>query len=80
MSKELQRLVQEIIDIGKQRGLTQKEMGERTIGETALSRLKKADDARYSTLSELGHLVGMKLIWVDDQSDLASLVNQGELF
>ena len=80
MNDDLVLLVTEALAQAKKQGLRQKDVAERSqIGEVALSRLKKADDARFSTLQALGESVGLKLIWVPD-SDLAELVTRGELF
>ncbi len=81
MDKALHKLVVEALDTAKTRGLSQKDLAQAsTLGEVALSRLKKANDAKFSTLSELGKSIGKKLIWVDDKSDLAALVSKGQLF
>jgi len=80
MSAELHVLVDEALALAKAQGMTQKELAEKsTLGEVAISRLKKANDAKFSTLLELGKSMGKKLIWVDD-TDLATLVQKGELF
>jgi len=80
MSTELHELVDEALELAKTQGMNQKELADKsTLGEVAISRLKKANDAKFSTLVELGKSMGKKLIWVDD-SDLATLVQKGELF
>jgi len=80
MSDELHELVDEALELAKAKGMNQKELADKsTLGEVAISRLKKANDAKFSTLLELGKSMGKKLIWVDD-SDLATLVQKGELF
>jgi transcriptional regulator with XRE-family HTH domain len=80
MSDELHELVDEALELAKAQGMNQKELADKsTLGEVAISRLKKANDAKFSTLLELGKSMGKKLIWVDD-SDLATLVQKGELF
>ena len=50
-----------------------------SVGEVALSRLKSADDARFSTLEALGKGVGLRLVWVADNT-LAEHVARGDLF
>ena len=81
MSTILHELVTEALATAKANGLSQKELADiSSLGEVALSRLKKADDAKFSTLAELGRSVGKKLIWVDDHSDVPSLVRKGQLF
>jgi len=80
MRTELHELVDEALQLAKAQGMNQKELADKsTLGEVAISRLKKANDAKFSTLLELGKSMGKKLIWVDD-SDLATLVQKGELF
>jgi len=80
MNNDLVMLVTEALEQARERGMRQKDVAELSqIGEVGLSRLKKADDARFSTLQALGQSVGLKLIWVQD-SKLAELVGKGELF
>ena len=80
MNTDLIKLVTEVLDQAKKQGLRQKDVAELSgIGEVGLSRLKKADDARFSTLQALGESVGLRLIWVPDSS-LAEMVTRGELF
>lgn len=80
MNADLVALVSEALAQAKKQGLRQKDVAERSqIGEVGLSRLKKADDARFSTLQALGESVGLRLIWVPDSS-IAELVTKGELF
>ena len=81
MNTQLHELVSEALAIARQQGLTQKAIAEiSNLDEVGLSRLKKADDARFSTLQELGKVLGKKLVWVDDADDLPVLVQKGELF
>lgn len=81
MNMQLHELVLEALAIAKTQGLNQKAIAEKSsIDEVGLSRLKKADDAMFSTLQELGKAVGKKLIWVDEADDLPGLVQKGELF
>ncbi len=81
MNTQLHRLVTEALDAAKEQGLSQKDIAEiSTLDEVGLSRLKKANDAKFTTLTELGKSVGKKLIWVDDKTDLPELVSKGQLF
>ena len=81
MNTQLHRLVTEALDAAKTQGLSQKDIAETsTLDEVGLSRLKKANDAKFTTLTELGKSVGKKLIWVDDKTDLPELVSKGQLF
>ena len=81
MNEKLHELVTEALDAAKKRGMKQKDLAEiSSLDVVGLSRLKKANDAKFSTLAELGKSVGKKLIWVDDKTDLAELVSKGQLF
>jgi len=81
MNIKLHELVTEALDAAKAQGLTQKKLAATSsLDEVALSRLKKANDAKFSTLEELGKSVGKKLIWVDDKTSLPELVSKGQLF
>lgn len=81
MNIKLHELVTEALDAAKAQGLTQKNLAEiSSLDEVGLSRLKKANDARFTTLEELGKSVGKKLIWVDDETSLPELVSKGQLF
>lgn len=81
MSQELHELVTEALKAAKELGLNQKELAEiSSLDEVGISRLKKANDAKFSTLVELGDSVGKKLIWVDDNTSLPELVRKGNLF
>ena len=80
MNAELHNLVSEIIATARKKGMSQKQLAEAShLGEAAISRLKHADDAKFSTLQDLSKSLGKKLVWVDDSS-LAELVTKGELF
>jgi len=81
MNTKLHELVIEAMDAARAQGLTQKALAEiSSLDEVGLSRLKKANDAKFSTLEELGRSVGKKLIWVDDKTSLPELVSKGRLF
>ena len=81
MNTQLHDLVLDALEMAKRRGLNQKSIADKSsLDEVGLSRLKKADDAMFSTLQELGKVLGKKLIWVDDTDDLPALVQRGELF
>ncbi len=81
MNTKLHKLVTEALDTAKAQGLTQKDLAEiSSLDEVGLSRLKKANDAKFTTLEELGKSVGKKLVWVDDKTDLPELVRKGQLF
>ncbi len=81
MSDTLHKLVNEAFEAAKKQGLKQKDLAEiSSLDEVGLSRLKKANDAKLSTVVELGRSVGKKLIWVDDTTSLPELVSKGQLF
>ncbi len=81
MNEQLHALVTEALAAAKEQGLKQKDLAEiSSLDEVGLSRLKKANDAKFSTLAELGKSVGKRLIWVDDKTDLPELVSKGKLF
>lgn len=80
MNQDLHALVIHALDTASEDGINQKLLASRTqVGEVALSRLKSADDARFSTLQALGKGVGLKLVWVADNT-LAEHVARGDLF
>lgn len=80
MNPDLHSLVAQALQTASDQGLSQKQLATRSaLGEVAISRLKTADDARFSTLQALGKSVGLKLAWVSDSS-LAEQVARGDLF
>ena len=75
-----QKLLNEILATGKQQGLTQALIAERAgLAAETLSRLKKADDVRLSSLQKLATVVGLRLILVADD-DVAEQVSRRDLF
>lgn len=88
MQDHFHALVMQILDTARKQGYNQKQLAELAdLDEVALSRLKKAGDARFSTLDTLGRSVGKKLVWIDDKADtgidgpdVAELVTSGTLF
>lgn len=80
MNPNLHSLVAEALQTASNQGLSQKLLAKQSsLGEVALSRLKSADDARFSTLQAVGKSVGLKLVWVND-TPLAEQVARGDLF
>jgi len=80
MNPDLHLLVTQALQTASDQGMSQKLLAARSsLGEVALSRLKSADDARFSTLQALGKGIGLKLAWVAD-STLAEHVAHGDLF
>jgi len=77
---EANQLVSQILQLAQSRGMDQKALAEAArISPETLSRLKKADDVYFSTLSQLAHAVGMKLSLSSD-APVADKINQGRLF
>jgi transcriptional regulator with XRE-family HTH domain len=75
-----QRLLAEILATGKRQGLTQALIAERAgLAAETLSRLKRADDVRLSSLQRLAAVVGLRLTLVADD-DLAEQIGRRELF
>ena len=75
-----QKLLNEILATGKRQGLTQSLIAERAgLAAETLSRLKKADDVRLSSLQRLAAVVGLRLTLVADD-DLAEQVSRRDLF
>ena len=75
-----QKLLKEILATGKQQGLTQSLIAERAgLAAETLSRLKKADDVRLSSLQRLAAVVGLRLTLVADD-DLAEQIGRRNLF
>jgi transcriptional regulator with XRE-family HTH domain len=75
-----QTLLAEIVEIGHRQGLTQAAIAERAgIAVETLSRLKRADDLRLSSLQRLAAAVGLRIALVPDD-DLAEQVIKQELF
>ena len=75
-----QKLLNEILAACKQQGLTQSVIAERAgLAAETLSRLKKADDVRLSSLQRLAAVVGLRLTLVADD-DLAEQIGRRDLF
>jgi len=73
-------LLQQILALGKEQGLTQITLAQRAgIKPEALSRAKKGEDMRLSTLIALAQVVGLKLSLVPD-APLREKIDSGRLF
>ena len=73
-------LLQQILALGKEQGLTQITLAQRAgITPEALSRAKKGGDMRLSTLNALAHVVGLKLSLMPD-APLRAKIDSGRLF
>ena len=77
---ETQQIISHIIELARQQGMDQKQLAQAAqISAETLSRLKKADDVYFSTLSQLARVVGMKLT-LAPKNDVAGRINEGNLF
>lgn len=75
-----QELIELIIETGKAQGLDQKDLAARvSMTSPDLSRLKKADNSRFSTIETLANAVGLKVALVPD-GDLIEKIEDGDLF
>jgi DNA-binding phage protein len=73
-------LLQQILTLAREQGLTQIMLAQRAgITPEALSRAKKGGNMRLSTLSELAHVVGLKVALVLDEP-LREKIDSGRLF
>jgi len=73
-------LLQQILALGKERGLSQITLARRAgITPESLSRAKRGGDMRVSTLGELAHVVGLKLSLAPDEP-LREKIDSGTLF
>ena len=77
---QLHRLLTEILATARSQGLTQVELAARAgIAVETLSRMKRADDLRFSSLRRLAAAVGLRLALLPDD-DLAEQVSRQALF
>ena len=77
---ETANLLQQILALAKEQGLTQITLAQRAgITPEALSRAKKGGNMRISTLNELAHVVGLKLALISD-APLREKIDSGRLF
>lgn len=75
-----QELIECIIETAKKQGLDQKDLAARvSMTSPDLSRLKKADNSRFSTIERLANAVGLKLALVPGD-DLIEQIEKGDLF
>ena len=73
-------LLNEIIELGKSKGLKQKDLASRAgLSPETLSRAKKSGDMHLSSLLRLAEIVGMKLQLTSDDPVLDK-INNGSLF
>ncbi len=73
-------LLQQVLALGKEQGLTQITLAQRAgITPESLSRAKRGGDMRVSTLNDLAHVVGLKLSLVSG-APLREKIDSGTLF
>lgn len=74
------QLLAQIIELGKRKGLKQKDLADRAgLSAETLSRAKKSGDMHLSSLQNLANIVGLKLCLSPDEP-LMSKINSGSLF
>ena len=73
-------LLSRIIAVGRQKGLRQQDIARRArLQPESLSRAKKSGDMYVSSLGELAHVVGLKLVLIPDQPVIEK-IDKGILF
>ena len=73
-------IINEIIDAAKSQNISQGELASRAgIRQETLSRAKKNSNLRFSTVLQLGQIVGLKLKLITD-NPIADKVQEGTLF
>ena len=74
------QLLAQIIELGKRKGMKQKDLAERAgLSAETLSRAKKSGDMHLSSLQKLANIVGLKLCLSPDEP-LMNKINSGSLF
>ena len=74
------KLLNEIIELSKRKGLKQKELAERAgLSAETLSRAKKSGDMHLSSLVSLAEIVGLKLQLTTD-NPVIDKISSGTLF
>lgn len=77
MREVLSRLLEQIIEAGRNQGLDQKTLVARAgLGASTLSKLKQADDMRLSTLVRLANVVGLRISLSPNDPVLEKLINR----
>ncbi|VAW69750.1 hypothetical protein MNBD_GAMMA09-2308 [hydrothermal vent metagenome] len=79
MNNEINDLIKQIISTGKEQGLSKGDITSRSgMPGNKFGRIINTDP-RASTLIRLGHSVGLRLVFVEDNEDL-SAINNREVF
>ncbi len=77
MREVLSRLLEQIIEAGRNQGLDQKSLVARAgLGASTLSKLKQADDVRLSTLVRLANVVGLRISLSPNDPVLEKLIER----
>ncbi len=77
MREVLSRLLEQIIEAGRNQGLDQKTLVARAgLGASTLSKLKQADDVRLSTLVRLANVVGLRITLSPNDPVLEKLIER----
>ncbi len=77
MREVLSRLLEQIIEAGRNQGLDQKTLVARAgLGASTLSKLKQADDVRLSTLVRLANVVGLRISLSPNDPVLEKLIDR----
>ena len=83
MSKQIQTLIQQLIDAAKAQGLSQAQLAERAgLSAVGLSKAKSRGDIRASTLAELASQLDLELALIPRQSpqQAAQAIKSGAFF
>lgn len=74
---EANRLVEQIIQAGADRGWHEKDILARAgLGKTTLSKIKRAGDTRLSTLTRLANTVGLRLTLVPNNPTVEQILQR----
>jgi len=77
MREVLSRLLEQILEAGRNQGLDQKTLVARAgLGASTLSKLKQADDVRLSTLVRLANVVGLRITLSPNDPVLEKLIER----
>ncbi|VAX08608.1 hypothetical protein MNBD_GAMMA25-865 [hydrothermal vent metagenome] len=77
MQEVLYRLLEQIIEAGQKQGMDQKTLVAKAgLGASTLSKLKQADDVRFSTLLRLANVVGLRLSLSSNDPVLEKLIER----
>jgi transcriptional regulator with XRE-family HTH domain len=83
MSKQIQSLIQQLIDAARAQGLSQAQLAQRAgLSAVGLSKAKRRGDIRASTLAELADQLDLELTLVPRQSpqQAAEAIKAGTFF